>query len=161
MRIVWSSDAAQDILHQMREAEQNMSDCLREANSSRTALRDANPGAESKTLNELTEDFEQTIDYLEKTAQELRDLIRQTEKAKERFEDAEKDISGMIDQISTGAGNSGGYIPGAPAPIPTPLIDWVVPKVELMPMMRIWNRVPTPVWLQTLLNNSDFFLDLM
>lgn len=163
MRIIWSSDAAQDLIRRMREAEQNMGDCLRQAGESRCALDDANPGAESRTLNEITKDFEQTIRHMENTARELSELIRKTEKAKARFEDAENEISSMITNIRTGASATGSQAPSAAAVRDDriPVIDWAVPKPLILPTMRTGNRVPAPLWLENLLNDPEIFRNLM
>jgi len=164
MRIVWSSDAAQDLIRQMREAEQNMADCLMRAGESREALDEANPGAESKTLNKLTKDFEQTIRHLEQTAQELRELIRKTEKAKANFEDAENDIGRLIENISTGAGSVSAAAATAVEAVwdrGVPVIEWTLPKPLVLPMMRTRNSIPAPVWLEDLLNDPALFHNLI
>lgn len=166
MRIKWSSDAAQSILWQLREAEQNMNDCIREAAFSRSALEDANPGAESKTLNRLMADFEETLSQLQGYANELDELVRATQNAKNRFEDAEKNISGEIDSIATGTNAAGpGYCPPLPPIDIADAVDvapgWIIPEIEVLPRMRLDDWIQSPVWFMNLLNNQEFFTTLM
>lgn len=166
MRVKWSGDAAQSILWQLREAEQSMNDCIREAASGRSALDEANPDAQSRTLNRLTAEFEEALGLLRGLAEDLGGLVRATETARDRFRDAEKSISDEIDRIATGTGAAApDYCPPLP-PVdmnegPDSFFGWTVPVVELMPTMRLDGGIPAPDWFLRLLNNQEFFTTLM
>jgi len=166
MRVKWSSEAAQSILWQLREAEQSMNDCIREAASGRAALEEANPDAQSRTLNQLAAAYEDTLNQLRGYANELSELVRVTRETKNRFEDAEKSISDGIDRIATGAGiTAPDYCPPLP---PIDIIEpeevffgWTLPTIGLMPPMRLDDGIPTPGWFLNLLNDQEFFTTLM
>lgn len=162
MRIRWSSDAAQAVLRQMRDAEQSMADCLRDADLGRAALAEADPDSQSKTLNKIAAEFEAIISRLERTADDMQRLIRSTQNAKRQFEEAEQSITNMIDRVDTGSGitETGTTIAGVinAASIITVPYEWYTePKVEPMPRMRMAEGVPAAQWLSDLLGEDEIF----
>lgn len=150
MRIVWSSDVAEQIIRRMTDAELGMGDCLRDAHRAARALDEANEDGESKTLNTLADRLMELTRRMEAAQQRIDELIGQTRSTDERFEEVERRISAMFDGADS-------------APETQPKLqttDWSqwIDHMEIMPLMRDMTGWYTPDWLNALAGDPKNFL---
>lgn len=149
MRIVWSSDVADQIIRRMSDAEQGMGDCLRDANGAIRALEEANEDGESNTLNRLTERLMELTRRMQAAQRQMDELIGQTRSTNERFEEVERRISAMIDAVDSEPVSQTNQQP-----------QWypVIDRMEIMPLLREMSGWYTPDWLSALASDPQNFL---
>ena len=147
MRIQWSSTAAQETADKLRSAEYALGDCLQRTGLVYSALAEADPDGENKTLQKLSEQFGVCARRLKKLRDGVDDLNRAILKTDERFQEAEARILHLIDAMAQGD--------DAPAySAPAAYVNWVPEAFAVMPDMRI-NTPPLPFWLKRIIEDAD------
>lgn len=151
MRILWSSDVAEQIIRRMNDAEQGIGDCLRDARSAARALDEANEDGESRTLSSIANRLEELTRRMQAAQQRIDDLIDQTKSTDERFAQVERQISAMFDGADS-----------VPKPESKPqTVDWSrwVEEMDIMPLLREMSGWYTPDWLNELASDpKNFFI---
>lgn len=157
MRIVWSGDAAERIIRRLKEAEEALDACVREAQQIRSDLDSANEDGSNRRLNAITNRYEAAVAQLRRTAREADDLVKAAKRAAESFEDAENQVLRNIRSIDgekaapqTGYTAGRGFGQNGDIHIP-PQIDWIVHKPLIIPVSRLDSIRPVPDWIKNLL----------
>lgn len=149
MRIKWSSDVAEQIIRRLNDAEMSMGDCLREARRAAEALEEANESGESRTLKQLEQRLTELTYRMQRAQRRIDDLAEQTRSTNERFEEAERRISAMIDAADNAAASEANRQQ-----------EWLrlIDKMEIMPLLREMTGWYTPEWLSILAGNPQNFM---
>lgn len=160
MRIVWSGDAAERIIRRLKEAEEALDACVKEAQQIRRDLDEANEDGSNRRLNAITNRYEAAVARLRRTAQEADDLVKAAKRAADSFEEAEKRAVRNMNSIDgeKAAPQTGHTLGRGSAHAHDfyirPQVEWFVPRPMIIPTPRLDNLRPTPAWIKTLLDIS-------
>ncbi len=138
MRIQWSSAAAQEMQTRIEEAKQGLMECLRQADSIRILMDEANVDGTDRALIKAEEQFERGAYRLKSFGYELDDFKSALSKADELFDATETMLfCRASEQVSAEPCRiiSSGYV------------RWESTAYAVMPIMRI-RTVLLPKWLE-------------
>lgn len=140
MKIQWNSDAAQEALSCLRRAERGLQGCLRQAQTVRAALREANKDGENKQLNKVSETFDGYEKRLRLLLEDVDAYEAGVRRADAGFSEAEQRIMRLVEDLGGAAGippagGTGGYV------------QWSPGVYTVTPNMRV-GIAPMPAWLE-------------
>lgn len=137
MIIQWNSGAAQETVDRMRAAENELRDCLRQAQTVRAALEAANPDGENKLLNEVRDCIDACEGRLKRLLDDVEAYGRRTRNTNARFEEAERSLTRLIKSsgVSEAFKETGG-------------LRWEPAAYAAAPDMRV-RAAAMPAWLES------------
>lgn len=145
MHIRWDEESWESIMQQLRHAQLGLKDVLDAATADRNALEEMNPDREDKALCRISDRYYRVYNRMQRSEQELDNLIRAMKRAEYCFIDAEDDIKKDLNNLSKGNGSKNkradetGFAANS---------DWRPPQVVLFETLYSGNTgVIVPDWL--------------
>jgi chromosome segregation ATPase len=149
MRIQWSSDAAQEMLTRLEQADQRLQDNLQQAERVTMALEEANQEGDDAALKKALERFgalQARIRRLHQAVDDYKTGLRRTDQT---FEDAESSLVRLAEDVGLSSGASESFSGSAAAGF-----LWNTARAEIMPEMRV-GTAGVPDWLEQAVSQAN------
>lgn len=146
MRILWSSEAAQEMLNRLEQAQTGMEDCTLRSASARRALEAANVEGDDAALTKAMQRFDECARKLSALSESLEDFVRAVRRTDEMFCEAEESVGRLAQRAEPqSAGTIEDYARYA---------NWNADACAVMPGMRL-EANSVPGWLSDVLDEAE------